>query len=260
MNVLITGASSGIGLSVSKYFLKNNHQVFGLAHTDLIEDININFYKVDITDYEKTNLILEEIFQNHKIDILINCAGYGISGSIEDTKLEVIKKNLDVNYFSMINIVQKTIPHMRLNNGGKIAYLSSVASVLPIAFQTIYSSTKAGINLFSEALNIETKPFNIQNILFLPGDVKTNFTKNRQKNIHENPAYNQRIKKSISVMEKDEQNGLSSEYVAKIIYKNLMKKRLPIRKVVGKKYKVYVFLSRIFSHKFINKILGKIYG
>lgn len=260
MNVLITGASSGIGLAVSKYFITKGHKVFGLAHTDLLENIDITFYKVDICNYEKTNQILDTIFQNNKIDILINCAGYGISGSIEDTNIEDIKKNLDVNYFAMINIVKKTIPHMRKNNGGKIAYLSSVASILPIAFQTIYSSVKSGINLFSEALNIETKPFNIQNILFLPGDVKTNFTKNRQKNIYDNPAYNQRIKRSIKVMEKDEENGLSSDYVAKVIYKNLVKKHIPIRKVVGKKYKFYVFLSRIFSHKFINKILGKIYG
>lgn len=260
MKVIITGASSGIGLELSKYYINKGHIVFGLAHTDLLENININFYKVDITNYEKTSLILEEIFKNNQIDILINCAGYGISGSIEDTRLEDIKKNIDVNYFSMINIVKTSIPYFRKQNHGKIAYLSSVASILPIAFQTIYSSVKASINLFCEALNIELAPFNIQNIIFLPGDVKTNFTKNRQKNIIDNPAYKDRIKRSISVMEKDEENGLTALYVAKVIYKNLNKKKIPLRKVVGKRYKVYVFLHRLLPYKLVNKILGKIYG
>lgn len=258
--VVITGASSGIGLATAKWFIKNNYQVFGLSYDDFKTD-GMKTYQVDVTNFEKVKEIYQEIYdENGSFDYLINCAGMGISGAVEDTNIADIKYMFEVNYFGMINSCQAAIPLMRNNNFGRIANISSVASILPIPFQTFYSSNKAAINLFSESLNLEVKPFGIRVVTFLPGDTKTSFTANRKKNPSNSKYYGKRIDKSVEIMENDEQNGMSKDYVGKIIYKNLTKKRPPIRKTIGKKYKLFTFLYRFLPLKFVNLVLGKIYG
>lgn len=260
MIVVVTGSSSGIGLATCLKFASKNHIVYGISLDDC-KNTNFTNFKCDITNYEEISKIIKKIYEKEKrIDVLINCAGFGISGAVEDTKIESIKKMYDVNFFSAINIINQVIPYMRNNKFGIIANISSVASILPIPFQTFYSANKASINLFSEALNIELKDFNIKIINFLPGDVNTGFTNNRVKNINNNPNYHNRIEKSVKVMEKDEKNGMTKEYVAKIIYKNINKKNVPLFKVIGKKYKIFVLISRFLPRKFINYIMGKIYG
>lgn len=258
--VVITGASSGIGLATAKWFIKNNYLVYGLSYDDYKTD-EMKTYQVDVTNFKKVKEIYQEIFEeNGRFDYLINCAGMGISGSVEDTDISDIKYMFEVNYFGMINSCQAAIPFMRKNLYGRIANISSVASFLPIPFQTFYSSNKAAVNLFSEALNIEVKPFGIKVVTFLPGDTKTSFTDNRKKNPSNSVYYGKRIDKSIEVMEKDEQNGMTKEYVGKIIYKNLTKKRPPIRRIIGNIYKLYGFLYRFLPIKLVNQVLGKIYG
>lgn len=260
MVVLITGASSGIGLANVKKFIKKGHTVYGIAHNDFSYQ-GLNYYKADIRDHEKIGQIVKEIAKKEgKIDILINSAGMGISGAVEDTDLKDAKYMFDVNFFGAVNITQKVIPYMRDNKYGRIGFISSVAGILPIAFQTFYSANKAAITLFCEGLNIELKPFNIRIVNFMPGDINTAFTDNRVKNITDSKDYGNRIKRSVEQMEKDERSGMSTQYVAKIMYRSLIKKRPPVRKVIGVKYKFFLFLYRIFPIGFVNWVMGKIYG
>lgn len=260
MVVLITGVSSGIGLGNAKIFIEKGHHVYGISRRLVALD-GLNHYPGDITDSNRISEIIDDIYKKEgKIDILINSAGMGISGAVEDTLVDDAKFMFDVNFFGTFEVTKQVIPIMRENKFGKIVNISSVASILPIAFQTFYSANKAAINLYSEGLNIELKPFNIKVINFLPGDIKTEFTAARKKNTLDSPVYQSRITKSIATMEKDEQSGMSVEYVSKVMYKNIMKKRPPLRKVVGLKYKFFVFLARLLPTKLINYIMGKIYG
>lgn len=260
MVVVITGASSGIGLANAKKFIEKGHDVYGIARREF-ELEGLTYYQADIRDEARIKEIVDDIIQKAgRIDILINSSGMGISGAVEDTKLDDAKLMFDINFFGTFSITKEVIPHMRKNGYGRIANISSVAGVLPIAFQTFYSANKAAISLYSEGLNIELKPFNIKVIDFMPGDIKTGFTASRQKNKSDSPVYGKRIDRSIATMEKDEQSGMSVEYVARVMYKNILKKRPPVRKVVGVKYKFFVFLSRLLPQKLINYVLGKLYG
>ncbi len=260
MVVLITGVSSGIGLGNAKIFIEKGHRVYGISRRLVALD-GLNHYPGDITDSNRISEIIDDIYKKEgKIDILINSAGMGISGAVEDTLVDDAKFMFDVNFFGTFEVTKQVIPIMRANKFGKIVNISSVAAILPIAFQTFYSANKAAINLYSEGLNIELKPFNIKVINFLPGDIKTEFTAARKKNTLDSPVYQSRITKSIATMEKDEQSGMSVEYVSKVMYKNIMRKRPPLRKVVGLKYKFFVFLSRLLPNRLINYIMGKIYG
>jgi len=258
--VIITGVSSGIGLANAKKFIEKGHTVYGISRREVLLE-GLTHYQADITDHERINQIVDEIYaKENRIDVLINSAGMGISGAVEDTEIESAKRMFDINFFGTVNISNRVIPYMRENGFGRICNISSVAGVLPIAFQTFYSSNKAAISLYSEGLNIEVKPFGIRVIDFMPGDIKTGFTDNRKKNESNSKYYGKRIDRSVKVMEKDERNGMSVEYVSKEMYRNIMKKRPPVRKVVGVKYKFFLFLYRLLPIKFVNYVMGKLYG
>lgn len=260
MIVIITGVSSGIGLANAKKFIEKGHTVYGISRRN-VELEGLNHYSADITDHERINEIVDEIYQKeNRIDILINSAGMGISGAVEDTDIESARRMFDINLFGTVNINNRVIPYMRENGYGRICNISSVAGVLPVAFQTFYSSNKAAISLYSEGLNIELKPFGIKVIDFMPGDIKTGFTDAREKNPSNSKYYGKRIDRSVKVMEKDERNGMTVEYVSKVMYRNIMKKRPPVRKIVGVQYKFFLFLYRILPVRFVNYIMGKLYG
>jgi short-subunit dehydrogenase len=150
---------------------------------------------------------------------------------------------------------------LRKSQNAKIINIGSVAGELTIPFQTFYSMSKAALKSFTEGLRIELSPYNIEAMTLLLGDIKTNFTSNRQQpQVVENDVYGSRIKDSIARMEKDEQNGMDPIIVAKKIYKISSKKHLPIAKTIGFKYKVFVFLNRVLPKRFVLFIIKKMYG
>lgn len=258
--VIITGASSGIGLANAKRFIANGFKVYGIAYSEFSLE-GLTYYQSDIRDTKRVNEIIDEIWEKEgRIDYLINCAGMGISGSVENTPTEDLRYMFDVNFFGTVETTKAVIPYMRKTGGGRIATMSSVASFLPIAFQTFYSANKAAINMYTEGLRIELKPFNIHPVVFLPGDAQTGFTDNRRKNKKDDEAYGDRIEKSVEVMEHDERTGMTADYVAKVMYKNLTKRRPPVRKIVGKRYKYTNVLYRILPLKFVNWVMYKLYG
>jgi short-subunit dehydrogenase len=258
--IVITGASSGIGLSIAQYLCSKGHKVYGISRTKVHEK-NIKSIQADVTNEDQLIEAYQEIFDiEGRIDVLINNAGMGISGSIEDTSQADASYLMNVNFMGIFNSTKIMLPFMRESGGGKIFNMSSVAAKLSIPFQAFYSSSKAAINSFSEALANEVAPFKIQVCSIMPGDIKTGFTKNRKKNDIDNPVYGERVEKSVSVMEKDEQNGMDPEIAAKVIHKMILKKRIPLYKTIGFKYKVMVFLAKLLPAKLVNHIVGSIYA
>lgn len=121
------------------------------------------------------------ISEQGRIDILINNAGFGISGAVEFTQTEEAMRLFDVNFFGMVRMTEKVIPYMRENGGGRIVNISSVAAVVPIPFQTYYSASKAAISSYSMALANEVGRFGIRVSAIMPGDISTGFTDARKK-------------------------------------------------------------------------------
>lgn len=258
--IVVTGASSGIGLSIAQFLSQKGHKVYGISRSKIHEK-NIKGIQADVTNIDQLIEAYQEIFDiEGRIDILINNAGMGISGSIEDTSAEDATYLMNVNFMGVFNSTKVILPFMRESGGGKIFNMSSVAAKLSIPFQAFYSSSKAAINAFSEALANEVSPFGIQVCAIMPGDIKTGFTKNRKKNVIDSPVYGERVDKSVSVMEKDEQNGMDPEIAAKVINKLISKRRIPLYKTIGFKYKLIVFLAKLLPAKLVNKLVGSIYG
>lgn len=258
--VLITGASKGIGLATSKMFSDNGYTVYGGARKDFKEDKIISI-KLDVTDFDSIKNAVNYIIEKEgRLDILINNAGMGISGAVENTPMDEAEYIFNVNFFGAFRMIKECIPHLRKTKG-RIINISSVAASLCIPFQAFYSASKAALDALSFALIPELKPFDIKVINVLPGDTKTSFTDARQKSFSDNDInYGDKIKRSISLMEKDEQNGMPPEAVAKVVLKVTKQKRPPVYVSVGFKYKIFMFLNKILPKKLVIFVIGKMYG
>ena len=258
--VLITGANSGIGLATAKQIVEKGDIAYCLSrHAPAVH--GIKFMACDVTNREQIKHALEEIHKvEGHIDVVVNNAGMGISGATEYEPLEHIEKIIDINLIGVINVCALVLPYLR-ETKGRIVNIGSLASVFPIPFQSLYSVTKAGVMSFSLSLQNEIKPSGIKVSCVLPGDVKTAFTKNREKtDIKDDKVYGARVRNSISRMEKDEQNGMTPEKVAKVICKCIYKKRPPLIISVGAQYKLYRGLLRIAPTRLMESILYQMYS
>ncbi len=259
--VVITGASSGIGLAIAEHLTAKGHHVFGLSRTTPANP-KYSHIACDVTKAEQLDVAVAEITKvTGKVDVLINCAGIGIGGAIEETAEAAFDKIFAVNVKGVFLTTKVFLPLLRDGNQPKIINIGSVAGTLTIPFQAFYSMTKAAVASFSEALRMEVKPLGIGVCTILPGDTKTAFTANREKN-ETAPAspYGKRIERSLKRMEIDEQQGASPLSVAKVITRLLGKKKLPVQVTVGSVYKLFIFLHRLLPKRLVNWILYQMYG
>lgn len=155
---VITGGTSGIGKCTAEAMVKKGYTVYELSRR---EAGNPGMYHIptDVTDPEACQRAIDAVYsQAGRIDVMINNAGFGISGAIEFTPIEQAKLQLDVNFFGMVNMNHAVIPVMRKQGFGRIVNLSSVAGAIAIPFQAFYSASKAAINSYTMALANEIKP------------------------------------------------------------------------------------------------------
>ena len=259
--IIITGASKGIGYSCAALFMEKGHRVYSLARSNC--GINgVNSIICDITNGEGLKKAIDSIFAAEKrIDVLINNAGAGISGSVEKTDPADARRLFELNFFALFEAIKYTVPYMRSRRSGKIINIGSVAGDMHVPFQAFYSASKAAVQALSNCIRGELEPFGIRIAAVLPGDTRTGFTDAREKDFEtDDPDYGLRISRSIKTMEKDERKGMSAEKVARIIYKAVQKRNPRPVYVVGFSYKFFMFLNRILPKRFVQFILNKMYA
>lgn len=257
---IVTGGSSGIGKAVSQKLSENGYKVYEFSRNGVSKN-GITHYTVDVTDEKLVQKTVKNIFAAEKrIDLVINCAGFGISGSCEFTDHETALRQIDVNLFGTANVNRAVIPYMRKKERGRIINVSSVAAVMPLPFQVWYSVSKAGINSYTMGLANEVKPFGIELSAVMFGDLCTGFTSARNPVTAGDSEYSGRISRSVGKTEKDELSGKTPIVAANYIMRILKKKKLPILCTMGIGYKAAVLLDRILTAKFKNFFLYKLYG
>lgn len=238
---------SGEGWQVFE-FSRHGESHDGIVHLDC-----------DVTSADSVKKAVASVLeQTDHIDVLISNAGYGISGAVEFTEVQDAKRQMDVNFFGALNAVQAVLPHMRERREGRILFTSSVAAVLPVPYQAFYSASKAAINAMALALANEVRPFNIRVGYLMPGDVATGFTAARDKSEQGADVY-PNISKAVSAMEKDEQNGMRPEKMAKLFYKMATRRNPAPYYVGGFVYRVFCTLNRLLPTRFVNWIEGIMY-
>ena len=234
---IVTGGSSGIGRCTATSLAQSGCVVYELSRRD-IPLKGVKHLNTDVTDEISVTAAINQIAQEQgKIDIVVNCAGFGISGAVEFTELSDAKRQFDVNFFGMVNVNKAVLPYMRRNGGGRIVNISSVAAVAHIPFQTYYSASKAAIESYTCCLANEVKPFGISVTCVQPGDIATGFTDARRKSAAGDDIYNGRISRSVAGMEKDEQNGMRPETAGRYIAKISLRKNAKPIYTLGMGYK-----------------------
>ncbi len=257
---LITGGSSGIGLAAAKAMASRGMTVYELSRRDSVQE-GITHISGDVTKEESVAFAVREVaLHEGRLDVLVCCAGFGISGAVEFTELSDAKRQLDVNFFGVVNTVKPAISVMRKQGFGKILLISSVAGQIPIPFQTYYSVSKAAVNAYGAALLNELRPFGIQVCSIMPGDIKTGFTAARNKTQLGDDIYSGRISRSVSKMEKDEENGMSAQAAGLFICRMAEKKKLPPSCSIGFTYKLFTAMSRLFPQSLISRVVYSMYG
>ena len=255
--VFITGASSGFGLSLAKMYIDHGDVVYGVGHQPF-ELEGLNYGVCDVRDYTQVNDFVNNIVEKEgRIDIVVSNAGIGISGAVEHTPLEDAKRIMDVNFFGGFHVLKSVLPIMRKQNEGRILLTSSIASYVPIPFQAFYSASKSALDSLICATRSEVIDYNIQITSIQPADANTGFTNARKKADNDEGYAN--CKKSVTAMEKGERNGLTSDKVAKAIFKTSFKRRQPLRVVVGTTYKFLTGILKLLPQRMREWAVRKFY-
>ncbi|MBR2831961.1 MAG: SDR family NAD(P)-dependent oxidoreductase [Oscillospiraceae bacterium] len=257
--VVITGGSSGIGRAAARALMNSGNRVYELSRTGADSD-SVTHITADVTDEASLRSAADEIVRREgRIDALICCAGFGISGAVEFTETEAAQRLMDVNFFGVVRTVIAFMPHLR-ESRGRVVLISSIAGILPIPFQTYYSASKAAINAYAAALQNEVRPFGVSVCAVMPGDIRTGFTAAREKSQKGDELYNGRISRSVARMEKDETEGMSPDAAGAYIARIALKKRVKPYYSVGFVYKLFSVIYRVLPWRFISFILYKMYG
>lgn len=257
--VLLTGGSSGIGLSTAQVFVSRGWLVYELSRHGVSHD-GIEHVDCDVSDQQSVKQAVGTVLkQVERLDVVICNAGFGISGPIEFTPIEEAHRQFDVNFFGALHIVQAVLPTLRQQQGGRIIFTSSVAAILSIPYQAFYSATKAAINAFALALQNEVREWHIHVSVLMPGDVATGFTQARRKGKQGSEVY-RHMDAAVSAMEKDEQSGLGAQLMARQLYRIATRPNPAPQYVGGFQYQVFCLLDRLLPKRLVNWIVGKIYS
>lgn len=254
--IIITGATSGIGLGLKNKFIADGDTVIDISLTDVKEE---NHYTASVDDEERLKEIFDEIGKKFgKIDMLINCAGFGMSGITELISTSDIKKLTEVNYYGTIYAIRSALPYM--DRGSRIVNIASAMALFPVPFRAIYGSVKSAVLTFTFALRMELAPLGIDVFAFCPGDIKTNFTKNRIKNFETNERYGNRLQSATEKSDSREDKRIPCEVCVKRMYKILKKKKSKPYYIIGGKYKMLNTLTKLTPKQWLLSITNKLYG
>ena len=256
---IITGGSSGIGKATASHFSQKGYKVYEFSRKGVSTD-TVTHVTCDVSDeISCKNAISTVIEQEGRIDIVINNAGFGISGAIEHTDTIDAKRLFDVNFFGMHNVTKNVLSYLK-DSKGRLVNVSSVGGRLSLPFQAFYSASKNAVDAYTLALRNEVKNYGVSVCAVLPGDVQTGFTESRQKSTAGSESYGGRIERSVKGMEKDETNGYTPEYMAKRIFKIATKRRVRPLYTLGFKYRVLMCLAKFLPLGLVNRVIYMLYA
>ncbi|UOB16950.1 SDR family oxidoreductase [Abyssalbus ytuae] len=258
--ILITGGSSGIGKSTGEFLVKKGYKVYGTSRNPekLIEFDIFPLLKLDVSNPASITAAVEEILKKEgRIDVLVNNAGVGITGPIEETPHEEILKAFNTNFNGPLNVIKAVLPHMRTQNSGLVINITSIAAYMGLPYRGIYSATKAALEVTTEALRMETKDFGVKFTNVAPGDFATNIASGRyHAPVLNDSPYKLPYGKTLEMMNEHVDGGDDPQMVAGLIYRIINTKNPKIHYKVGAfMQKFSIVLKRILPDKAYERLL-----
>ncbi|MFN2429477.1 MAG: SDR family oxidoreductase [Cryomorphaceae bacterium] len=264
--VLVTGGSSGIGLSICKYLLTKGCKVFGTSRKVKNGDIqnDITMVRMDVSDRESIKNAVDYVVQStNRLDVLVNNAGLGMAGSIEDSSTEEIEEIFKTNVFGLLDCCRAVIPQMRKQHSGQIINISSIAGEFGLPFRGVYSASKSAVDRFSETLRMELAQWNIHVSIMQPGDFKTNINQTRRvaaKGLSDESQYREVFRKEYKVISEDVTKAKDPILVAQRVWKVISEKNPKMRYPVATPLQRFALsVNRVLPTHLFQKMLNWIY-
>jgi NAD(P)-dependent dehydrogenase (short-subunit alcohol dehydrogenase family) len=263
MVILITGASTGIGRSTAEYLTSKGHIVYGTIRKPLTENVSFKTVVMDVSDVGSIQNAVNQIVTNEsRLDVVINNAGLGMIAAIEEAPEDMIQKLFDTNVWGLIRVCKAVLPVMRAQNKGLIINISSIAGTMGLPFRGLYSASKSAVEVLTESLSLETKPFGVTVCSVLPGDVRTNINQNRMVG---EPSAESPYFEIVTAMNKkvNQEVGQAQDplYIARTIEQILHSPAPKLHYVAGPPLqKLSVWLKRLLPDRIYEQILAKHYG
>lgn len=257
--VLITGASSGIGKSIGELLIQKGFKVYGTSrNSENYPESKFELLSLDVRKPETIQNAVQYIIQNSgQLDVVINNAGVGITGPLEEIPMLEIKNNFETNFFGPIEVMKAVLPQMRSQKSGLIINITSIAGYMGLPFRSIYSASKGALELISESLNMEVKPFGINICNVAPGDFATNIASGRfHSPIISGSDYENKYAQNLKTMDNHVDSGGNPLEMAEAIYKIIQNPNPKIHYKVGAYIQKFsIVLKRILPDKIYEKIL-----
>ena len=271
---LVTGSSSGIGLETSLSLARNGFHTFATMR-DLNKDaeikevvrkenLNVEILQLDVDNEESVNEVINTIMERKdRIDVLINNAGYGMWGTVEDVSINEFKEQFETNFFSIIRLIHRVAPIMRKQGSGDIVNISSVAGRIGFPVSPAYISSKFALEGLSESLRFELMPFGVNVIIIEPGVIKTNFFNSMKlaKKSNQDSEYKEITEKVISGVKMMAEMGTHPKEVADAVVKALKEENPHPRYVVGNDAMMFLEAKKMKTDlEFENYLKKELYG
>jgi len=258
--VLITGASSGIGLAIGRYLITRGFKVYGTARdpAKYAERTEFELLPMEVRDPLSIGKAVDTIIAREgRLDILINNAGVGITGPVEETPLEAVRKVMEINFLGPISLIRAVLPLMRKQNAGLVINITSIAGYMGLPFRGYYSASKGALELLTEALRLETSGSGILFTSLAPGDFATNIAAGRyHAPVLEQSPYKEDYERSLRLMNEHVSQGQDPLRVAEKVYAIICKKHPKVHYRVGRPLQRFsLLLKKLLPDKLYEKLL-----
>jgi NAD(P)-dependent dehydrogenase (short-subunit alcohol dehydrogenase family) len=265
--VLVTGASSGIGLACATHLAGRGFRVYGTSRRAAAGSPapgNLTMLTADVTDDGSVEQAVATVLEREgRLDIVVNNAGMGIAGPVENTSTEQAKGQFEVNFFGALRVCRAVLPAMRRQRSGYIINIGSIGGILAIPYQSMYSASKFALEGLSEALRMEVRPFGIRVVIIEPGDHKTALTENRQFTALSGAAeaYSPSLEAALLKTAHDEQSGPGPEQIARLLYRIVNHRHPRLRYTIGPApQRAAVWLKRLMPYSVLEYSMRTYYG
>lgn len=261
--VLITGGSSGIGKAIGEFLLDKGFSVYGTSRNpDRVPLSRFPLVALEVRDADSIKRAVAEVIEKAgRIDVLINNAGVGITGPIEEIPTDEIRGNFETNLFGPIEVIKAVLPGMRSQKSGLIINITSIAGYMGLPYRGIYSASKGALELITEALRMEVKPFGINITNIAPGDFATNIASGRyHAPLNNDSPYFKPYGNTLKMMDSHVDTGSDPSEMAQAVFIIINEKNPAIHYKVGAfMQKFSIILKRVLPDKVYEKMLMKHY-
>lgn len=257
--VLITGGSSGIGKSIGEFLSDKGFLVYGTSRNpENVAQSTFPLLALDVRNVDSIQNAVQQVIEKEgRIDVLINNAGVGITGPIEEIPTDEMRNNFETNFFGPIEVMKAVLPKMRVQKSGLIINITSIAGYMGLPYRGIYSASKGALEIVTEALRMETKQFGVEITNIAPGDFATNIASGRyHAPVIKGSAYESAYGNTLAEMNTHVDSGSNPIEMAQAVYTIINTPKPKIHYKVGAfMQKFSIVLKRVLPDKVYEKML-----